>query len=88
MIICEVVPEDKLEHIGQEPEPHLSPDNIGWNIKPPISVHQIEQQVERATQSITNYLIDYVNWQVGWLEAILSKHISLNDNGQQEDMYD
>ena len=55
---------------------------------PTASAHQIEQQVERATQSITDHLVEHVNWQVGQLEAIVSKHTSLNNEGQQENRHD
>ena len=58
VITCEVVTKDKLNDIEQgreEPNPLPSLDITGKNFKNPIvSAHQIEQQVERATQSITN----------------------------------
>ena len=87
VITCEVISEDKLGNIGhgrEEPDLCLSLDIRGKISNPPASAHQIEQQVERATQSIMDCLVDHV----GWLEAIVSKHISLNNDGQQENRYD
>ena len=69
LITCEMVSEDKLGYIWygrEEPNPHPSLDITGQHVEnPTASAHQIEQQVERATQSITDHLVDYVNWQVG-----------------------
>ena len=91
VITCVAVPEVKLENIrhGREgPGPCPSLDIKGQNFKTPnASAHQIEQ-VERATQSITDHLVEHVNWQVGWLEAIVFKNTSLNNKGQQENRYD
>ena len=92
MISCEVISEDKLGNIGhdrEEPSQCPSLDITGKNSETPtVSAHQIEQQVERATQSIMDCLVDHVNHQVGQLEAFVSKHTSLNYDGQQENRYE
>ena len=49
-----------------------------------VSAQQIEQLVERATQSITDQLVDHANQQVGCLEATVSKNTNLNDDGWHE----
>ena len=64
---------------------------ISWGKKfktPSVSGQQIEQQIERATQSITDWLVDHVTQQVGQLEAIVSKNTNLNDDGQPDNRHD
>ena len=62
---CEVVSKDKLkyvEHRRGEPNPPPSLAIRGENYDiPTVSAHQINQQVGRATQSITDWLVDHVN---------------------------
>ena len=60
----------------------------GENLETPtVSAQQIEQQVERTMQSITTWLLDHVNQQIGPLEAIVSKSTNLNDDGQHVNRY-
>ena len=84
VITCMIVPEDKLRDIGhcqEGPSPHLGLDITG-------SAHQIYQKLERATQDIMDHLVEHVTKQVSQLEAIVSKHTSLNNEGQQGNWYD
>ena len=92
VITCEVVSKDKLNDIEQgreEPNPPPSLDITGKKFETAtVSAQQIDQQVERATQSITDQLVDHVNQQVGCLEAIVSKNTNLNDDRQDENSHD
>ena len=92
MITCEVVTKDKLNEIQQgREEPNLSPslDVTGKNFETPIiSAQQIEQHIEKVTQNIAHWLVDHVNQQVGWLEAIVSKNTNVNGERQNGNRYD
>ena len=65
VITHEVVSKDKLENVGhsrEEPNLSLSLDIMGKNIEThTVSAQQIELQVQRATQSIMDCLVDHVN---------------------------
>ena len=93
VITCEVLANDKLndtekgrEECNLPPPPslHIMVENFK---NPTVSVQEIEQQVEKATQGITNWLVNHVNQQVSCLEAIVSKCTNLNDDGQHENRY-
>ena len=91
LITCEVVTKDKLNDIEEsreEPNPSPSLDVTGKHFETPtVSVQQIEQQVQRVTQNIANWLVDHVNQQAGWLEAIVSKNTNINDERQNGDTW-
>ena len=92
VITCEVVTKEKLKDIEQgreEPNPFPTLDITGKNFKTTtVSAQQIEQKVERVTQSIANWLGDHVNQEIGQLEAIVSKNTNLNDEGQNGNRHD
>ena len=87
-----MVTKDKLNDIEQgreEPNPPPTLDSMGKNFETTtVSAQHIEQQVERATQSITDQMVDHANQQFGHLEAIMSKNTNLNDDGQHENRHD
>ena len=61
---------------------------MGKNVETPtVSAQQIKQQVEWATQDITNQLVDHFNQQVGHLEVIVSKSNNVNDDGQHDNRH-
>ena len=77
-----------LNKVGRNPTSPLV--RISWpNVfeTPTVSAQQIQQQIGRAIQSITNQLVDHVNQQVGHLEATVSQSTNLNDNGQHENRH-